>query len=386
MINKIDPVLYNKINTLKLNNAELDCVIYANNYNNLKLCLKGINKIKDIQELPFIKAFGVKVNALDIGNLAKLNAINYITTSLKVQTQIDVAKRVINLNSEKLKHNFSVVIIDTGVYLSPDIAMPNNRIIKFVDLISEHNFPYDDNGHGTFITNTLAGNGLISGGKYSGIDPNANVIVIKALDYQGETGAVTILKAMQWVIDNKKKYNIKVVCMSFGSLVLGKNDPLIVGAEVLWNNGITVVAAAGNSGPNSETIKSPGASSKIITVGALDDNRQKNAELDVNKFEVASFSSRGPILGNYKPDVLAPGVNINGACNYKLLKKHYDVMSGTSVATPIVAGICSLLLAKNSELKPNAIKRILLSNTFRISGDQNAEGYGIIDCSNMIFS
>ncbi len=384
MINKIDPILTRTINTLKFNNSELDCVIYTNNYNNLRLCLKNIPKIKQLQELPFISAFGVKVNANDISNLAKINAINYITTSLKVQTQLDVSKKVINLTQSNLPHNFSVAIIDTGVYLTPDIAMPKNRIIKFVDLVNDKNSPYDDNGHGTFITNTLAGNGLISGGKFSGIDPNANVIVIKALNSDGETGAVTILKAMQWVIDNKKKYNIKVVCMSFGSLVLGNNDPLVVGAEVLWNNGITVVAAAGNSGPNAETIKSPGASSKIITVGALDDNRENNINLIKEKFSVASFSSRGPILGNYKPDVLAPGVNIKGACNYSLLKKHYDVMSGTSVATPMVAGICSLLLAKNPDLKPNAIKRILINNTFKIDNNHNSEGFGVIDCSNMV--
>ena len=161
MINKIDPILTRTINTLKFNNSELDCVIYANNYNNLRLCLKNIPKIKQLQELPFISAFGVKVNANDISNLAKINAINYITTSLKVQTQLDVSKKVINLTQSNLPHNFSVAIIDTGVYLTPDIAMPKNRIIKFVDLVNDKNSPYDDNGHGTFITNTLAGNGLI---------------------------------------------------------------------------------------------------------------------------------------------------------------------------------------------------------------------------------
>lgn len=384
MINKIDPVLTKTISAQKFNNSIIDCVIYANNYNHLRLCLKNISKIKQLQELPFISAFGVKVNASDIVSLSKINAINYITGSLKVQAQLDVARKVINLTQSNLAHNFCVAIIDTGVYPSPDIVVPKNRLVKFVDLVNDKNMPYDDNGHGTFITNTLAGNGLVSGGKFCGIDPNANVIVIKALNAEGETGAVTILKAMQWIMDNQAKYNIKVVCMSFGSMVLGNSDPLIVGAEVLWNNGITVVAAAGNSGPEPETIKSPGASSKIITVGALNDNRENNTNLIKEKFNVASFSSRGPILGNYKPDVLAPGVNIVGACNFSLLKKHYNTMSGTSVATPMVAGICSLLLAKNINLSPNAIKRILINNTFKIENNHNAEGYGVIDCSNMV--
>ena len=121
------------------------------------------------------------------------------------------------------------------------------------------------------------------------------------------------------MVDNRKKYNIKVVCMSFGSMVLSSNDPLITGAEVLWNNGITVVAAAGNSGPESQTIKSPGASSKIITVGAINDNR-KNGKYNEDNFVIADFSSRGPILDNYKPDLVVPGVDIMGGCNYRLTK------------------------------------------------------------------
>ena len=151
----------------------------------------------------------------------------------------------------------------------------------------------------------------------------------------------------------------------------------------MWNNGICVVAAAGNSGPENETIKSPGASSKIITVGALNDFRE-NDEFNVKNFEIADFSSRGPILNNYKPDIVAPGVNIMGACNFKLNKVHYKTMSGTSVATPIVAGVCSLLLAKNPKLKPNEIKHILLSNAIKINNDRNAEGFGIINCKNFI--
>ncbi len=384
MNNKIDPHLLYKIKTLGVDNPVLDCVIYANNYSSLKLYLKSISKIKKITELPFINAFGIKITACDISQLANLNTINYITSSLNVQTQIYLSKQEINLNSLNKEQNFCVAIIDTGVYLTPDICMPKNRIVKFVDLINNKTIPYDDNGHGTFVTNILAGNGLISGGKYSGIAPNANVIVIKALDANGETDAVTILKAMQWIIDNKQKYNIKVACMSFGSMVLGKNDPLIIGAEVLWNSGITVVAAAGNSGPGTETIKSPGASSKIITVGAMNDGRNNNS-YEKECFSVASFSSRGPILGNYKPDILAPGVNICGASDFYINKQHYDVMSGTSVATPIIAGICCLLLSNNVELKPNAIKRILVNNTFKISNDKNAEGYGVVDCSNLVF-
>ncbi len=384
MINKIDPTILQIVETLNNNSAHLDCVVYANNFLQSRFLFKRLHKLNNVHEFPFINAFGVKLTPLEIGKVASLNAVSYITSSLKVQTQINVAKQVIELGSSNLAHDFCCVVIDTGFSPCIDMCVPHSRLVNFVDFINNKTIPYDDNGHGTFVTNMLAGSGVVSNGKYAGIDANANVIVIKALDKNGETGVINILKAMQWILDNKQKYNIKVVCMSFGSMVLTKSDPLILGAEALWNNGLTVVAAAGNSGPEFDTIKSPGASSKIITVGAINDNRIGDS-FNVNNFEVAEFSSRGPALGNYKPDVVAPGVNIMGACSFQLTKQHYMTMSGTSVATPIVAGICSLLISKNGNLKPNDIKHILLNNTIKLGADKNTEGFGLINCSNFVF-
>ena len=111
--------------------------------------------------------------------------------------------------------NHSCVIIDTGIYPHVDFCLGKNRIIEFVDLINQNIVPYDDNGHGTFTAGVFCGNSIID--KYSGIDNNANIIVIKALNDVGETTTVKILQAVKWIIENKSKFNIKVVCMSFGS-------------------------------------------------------------------------------------------------------------------------------------------------------------------------
>ena len=163
--------------------------------------------------------------------------------------------------------------------------------------------------------------------------------------------------------------------MSFGSTPLEKNDPLISGAEVLWDNGIIVVSACGNSGPERGTVKAPSASSKIIAVGAMDDNRV-GIIYDPKKFEVANFSSRGPILGNYKPDLVVSGVGINSVANFNITNEFYTKTSGTSVATPIVAGVCSLILKKNPNLTPNQVKQILIKSCKKINGDRNSEGHG----------
>ncbi len=384
MVGKIDPTILKMVNILGCNGGTIDCVVFTNNFLQGRFLLRKMHNIKNVHEFPFINAFGVKLSANEIKKLSLLNSVNYITSSLRVQTQVNIAKKVIELSSSNLKHDFSCVVIDTGVSPTIDMCVPKNKIVKFIDFVNDKTSPYDDNGHGTFVANVLSGGGIVSNKKYVGIDPNANIIAIKALDENGETGVINILKAMQWILDNKETYNIKVVCMSFGSMVLTKNDPLIVGAEVLWNNGITVVAAAGNSGPETNTIKSPGASSKIITVGAINDNRNSVID-DLSNFEIADFSSRGPALNNYKPDIVAPGVNIVAAANYTLTKKHYDEMSGTSVATPIVAGVCNLLLAKNGNLSPNDVKYILVNNAIKLGADRNTEGWGLINCKNFVF-
>src|SRR5574344_2777788 len=165
----------------------------------------------------------------------------------------------------------------------------------------------------------------------------------KAVDNMGELSAINILEAMQWIFDNRKKYNIRVVCMSFGSQPLESGDPLMLGAEALWNSGVVVVAAAGNSGPEIRTIKSPGVSGKIITVGALNDGRDTGV-IDKKNFKVAKFSSRGPAYNFYKPDCVACGVDI--ICTTCKNDDFYTTMSGTSVSTPIIAGACALLLEK----------------------------------------
>ena len=162
-------------------------------------------------------------------------------------------------------------------------------------------------------------------------------------------------------------------------------------AESLWNNGIVVVAAAGNSGPDSGTIKSPGISGRIITVGAFDDGLHQNLkDTDIqnnlqnlnskSNFKIANFSSRGPTKNYYKPDCVAPGVDIVSTSSKD---EFYTKMSGTSVSTPIVAGCCALLLQKFPNLSPIQVKSKILKSCTPFMFDRNAEGFGVIDVSKL---
>ena len=296
MLSKIDNSILDKISIQTNNKENIDIIVKANNYHKTYDFLqKSFNK-NNILQLPIVSSFALKTSVSNIFKIAKFNSVEYISNNTKVCGLIYDSKKLIGTDYLRSKinknYNHSCVIIDTGVYPHIDFLLGKNRIVKFVDLINDKEYVYDDNGHGTFVTGVLCGNSIVS--KYSGVDNNCNIIVIKALDNVGETNSVKILQAMQWILDNKNKYNIKVVCMSFGSVPSNTNDPLINGAEVLWNNGIVVVSAGGNSGPEKSTIMSPGASKKIITVGSLD--RWENS----GDLKVADFSSRGPINNLYK--------------------------------------------------------------------------------------
>jgi serine protease AprX len=369
-LKKIDPRLFDVV-SLNLN-KDIDCIAYVNDFIRAK---KFFNKNEIVAELPFISAFALKIESSKLIEVCNHKWIKCVTKQSNVLALMNVAREVLGVQENLGNSESTIAYIDTGIFPHLDFTLKENRIIKFIDLINERKNPYDDNGHGTFVAGAGSGNGTLSNGKYAGIAPNSKIISIKALNNSGEASAIKILEAMQWVHDNFQKYNIRVVCMSFGSEPLGINDPIMKGAEVLWNKGIVMVAAAGNSGPEFETIKSPGISPKIITVGGLNDNRTQNGTFNFKDFQIAEFSSRGPALRRYKPDLIAPAVNITSCSNS--IKSSYTTLSGTSVATPMIAGICSLMIDRQPNLTPDLIKRKLISTCSGITFNKNIEGAGL---------
>ncbi len=370
---KIDKKLL-KFVALSETQCTLECIVYYNDKIKMQKFFDR-NNIKIIKDFPILNAFAVCFNSLNILKTARQSFVMYISSCADVTALIDVSKKIIKADNTNLSgQGVTIAFIDTGINSHLDFKICKNRIIKFCDFVNGSDKNYDDNGHGTFVAGVACGSGILSNKKYAGIAPNCNIISLKALNGKGEATAVTILEAMQWVYDNYDKYNIKVVCMSFGSEPLGYNDPIMKGAEKLWQEGITIVSAGGNSGPERETIKSPGVSRKIITVGGLNDNRDEFGKYDEKLFEVAEFSSRGPAFSRVKPDVIAPSVNIT-SCSHL---GGYRQMSGTSVATPMVAGLCALVYEKYPNATPDQIKNFLLYNAKTIFKGKYAEGYGVV--------
>ena len=371
-LEKIDKRLLQEIAVLSAE-KKVYCFVFGENFDRTKELLQNRN-IHIESEYLFINSYLCKASQREIFSLSNVKAVDFIYSLSVASAMMFVSKKILGVDELDLfGQGIGVAFIDTGISPHADFLIGASRVRVFKDFVNERKNMYDDNGHGTFVSGVCSGSGVLSNFRYGGVAPKSEIFALKALDANGEASANKILDAMQWVHDHHKKEGIKVVCMSFGSEPLGNNDPIMLGAEALWKDGVVVVAAAGNSGPEFQTIKSPGVSKKIITVGGIDDNRYDNFSYNKDFFEMAEFSSRGPANRSVKPDVVAPSVDIV-SCG---ADKFYTTLSGTSVATPMIAGLACLLLEKFKDASPNQVKNVLLKLCQPLGFEMNSEGYGV---------
>lgn len=334
--------------------------------------------------------------------LTECKQIKKVYYNLEVKALLDTAvpaanaRNVIKRETELTGNGSTIAIIDTGIYPHMDLQ---GRITAFVDFINGRNEPYDDNGHGTHCAGSAVGSGAASDGLYQGPAPAASVIGVKVLNRVGTGTLESVMQGIQWCIEYNRTNpdnRINILNLSFGTEPQAyeneEEDPMVRIVNKAWEEGMVVCAAAGNVGPEQMTIASPGLSQRIITVGALDDRNTENRADD----DVAIFSSRGPtIYGAVKPDILAPGVNIislrvpnsylDKVQKTNRVDSDYFSMSGTSMATPICAGIIALMLENEPNLSPERVKRRLMNRTdFWNDRDPTIYGAGYINADRAI--
>ena len=256
----------------------------------------------------------------------------------------------------------TVAVIDSGNFKNNAIG---GRLIGEVNFNSAEHTNNDQYGHGSFVTGLIADDGELSAGKYMGIAPRVNILGVRVSDDYGMSLESDVINAMQWVLNNEATYNIRVVNMSLNSSVAQSyhTSPLDAAAEILWFNGIVVVASAGNNG--SATLNAPANDPFVITVGATNDMNTASLTDDI----VASFSAYGiDESGGAKPDLVAPGTNLiaylpdNGSLSISVdhpanrIDANYFRMSGTSMSAPLVSGAAAILLQSNPNLTPDQVK------------------------------
>jgi serine protease AprX len=297
-----------------------------------------------------------------------------------------------------------IAVIDSGVFNHDDLQKATgtgSRIVYSESFIPGDTSTNDAYGHGTHVAGILAGNGHDSANGYAaqyiGVAPNANIINLRVLDATGAGSDSQVIAAIQRAITLKTTYNLRVMNLSLGRNIYESYtlDPVCQAVEAAWKSGIVVVVAAGNGGRTNSygtqgyaSIQAPGNDPNVITVGATKTNGTPSRIDDT----VASYSSKGPTLLDHisKPDLVAPGnrvvslvapgsalITSSGSLKIQPISTcilgvcvigangKYMRLSGTSMATPIVAGAAALMLQKDPTLTPDTIKARMMKTAWK---------------------
>ncbi|WP_282695644.1 S8 family peptidase [Streptomyces sp. CC208A] len=260
-----------------------------------------------------------------------------------------------------------VAVLDTGADAEhPDLQ---GRIVASENF-TDSDTDADRGGHGTHTLSTVGGTGAASGGKKKGVAPGARLLNGKVLNDHGSGATSWIIAGMEWAVAQ----GADVVSMSLGNpYETDCDDPMAAAAEQLaQDKGTLFVVAAGNSGPSLNSVSSPGCAPGVLTVGATDRDDS-----------TAYFSSRSPVPNGahtLKPEIAAPGVSISAAAAGGRGVYAYQSMSGTSMATPHVAGAAAILKQRHPDWTAQQVKAALVSSADTgIPGDVRETGGGRLD-------
>jgi serine protease AprX len=362
------------------------------------------------KSLGLVKAYLWTLSPSNVQNLVSQDPnIKYVSLDRPLKGAMNYAVPAVNAD---VAHNLGydgtgvgVAVIDSGVNPVFDLTLAGisktSRIVYSQNFDPSANTTSDLYGHGTHVTGIIAGNGGNStcgncDVTFRGIAPNANIINLRVLDSNGSATDSTAIAAIQQAISLKNKYNIRVINLSLGRGIFESYtlDPLCQAVEQAWKAGIVVVVAAGNYGRDNSnnnygygTITAPGNDPYVITVGAMKTMGTATRTDDL----IATYSSKGPTMLDQiiKPDIVGPGnlvisdlasttatLYVNYPQNLLPLSyyttssnqnasSNYYILSGTSMATPMVSGAAALLLQQNPLLTPDQVKARLMKTAYK---------------------
>jgi serine protease AprX len=369
-----------------------------------------------LRTLPIIDALVIVLPNVVVRTLAALPLVARISLDRTAAGAMDRTAPTVGATAVREQFGYDgagigIAVVDSGITSwHDDLAAVNGgqRIERFVDFVTGSEFPYDDYGHGTHVAGIIAGNGFDSGGARTGIAPASRLVALKVLDGSGQGRISDVIAALDYLSTHRQALNIRIANLSIAAGVYESynTDPLTLAARRLVQQGIVVVAAAGNRGrnPNGRDayggITAPGNAPWVLTVGAS----THMGTTDRGDDGMAAFSSRGPaaIDDLAKPDVVAPGVGIGSlsdpASAFYSTKAQYLLsgtvatpslpylsLSGTSMATPVVAGTVALMLQANPSLTPNAVKAILqFTSQAHSDYDPLTQGAGFVDAAGAV--
>jgi serine protease AprX len=336
--------------------------------------------------LPIVRGFAATVTASQVRALAAQPAVAQVELNRGVHAYNDSAQLSFGVAKARnddaaLDGNIGnpatyepgdvvVAVIDSGIDAA-HLELDDGKVIAFANCLNQPNpmncttlAAFDDNGHGTHVAGTIAGDGEAASGRFRGVAPGAALVGVKVLDANGQGNFDGVIAGINWAVQNASTHGIEVLNLSLGADGCFNADEGLVSQAVNQAvvAGLRVFVAAGNAGPDLCTVGAPGVATSVVTVGAMADmgtridppNRWRPG------FGLAPFSSRGPTFdGVIKPDVVGPGVDITSAAAGT--GNGFVAEQGTSMATPFVAGVAALMLDHDPTLTPAEIKSALVS-------------------------
>ncbi|WP_312878116.1 S8 family serine peptidase [Lentzea indica] len=268
----------------------------------------------------------------------------------------------------------TVAVVDTGIDANHlDVAGKITAMENF----SDETDVVDRHGHGTHVASTVAGTGAASQGRYKGVAPAAKLVIAKVFDGAGEASTSQVMAGIEWAA----RSGAKIVNLSLGGDVTDGSDELSALVDRLSaETGVLFVVAAGNNGPAGRSVTTPGTATSALTVGAVD--RQN---------KLAPFSSTGPRIGDahVKPEINAPGVGVVAARAASTgmgapVSDLYTAASGTSMATPHVAGAAALLAQQHPDWNAQTLKNALVTSAADVGMPWYEQGAGRLDVAKAI--
>ena len=292
-------------------------------------------------------------------------------------------------NNGRTARGVGVAVLDTGIAgglrdFRASEKSTTSRVVASVVTNPNTDNAADGYGHGTHVAGLIAGHGGYRtskdplDGRYAGAAPDASLINVKVSDDDGNVTVLDVIRGLQFVVDHKDTYNIRVANLSLNSTVAEsyKTDPLDAAVEATWNAGVVVVTAAGNMGTSSDAVSyAPANDPYVITVGGVDDRGTKDISDDV----LASWSSRGVTQDRVaKPEILAPGAHLVAPlapgsdfareCPSCVVSNQYLRIGGTSMAAAVVSGAAALLIEEHPEWTPNEVKAAMIDKRRPVPG------------------
>ncbi len=379
--NKLDDLLDEKVTNAKKESVN----VYINYYT--PPTKSDLKKLQDLNlnisyQAKYINTICVREVPLELlgqvqrlPNIAMIELQPFLVPSLDVSAAAIKARGSTEYSPETAwelgytGQNQVIAILDTGVDDRHE-SLKNKYVAGYdctVSVAPERN-PDDEDGHGTHCAGIAVGTGGEEG-QYRGIAPNARLVDVKVLNDWGLSPGDQIIRGIEWCIETKDEHGINILSISIGEIFTGDDNGLGTQGRLVntaADEGLVVMVAAGNDGPNNNGFSSLAAADGAITVGAIDEQESANRKDD----EIADFSNRGPRaddgdedeVDEYKPDVVTPGVGIMSALFSTTplgAVTGYQQLTGTSMACPHAAGVAALMLEAKPDLTPEQIKQIL---------------------------